>query len=221
MQSCTADALFILGDLFEAWLGDDVLGQTDGFAFENECVQVLTSCAAKRPVYLLHGNRDFLLGETFFKQTGVQRLDDPCTLILNGQTLLLSHGDALCVNDLPYMQLRSVIRTSQWQTTTLAQPLATRLALATQIKMEKTGRSSTFQSWMDVDTSAAVKCLRQHGATTLVHGHTHMPRDHVLESQLHCKVLSDWEGNCQPARAEVLRWQAGNWQRLNPSRQAT
>ena len=217
MQACTADALFILGDLFEAWVGDDVLTQENGFAFEKHCAQALKSFSAKRPLYLLHGNRDFLLGDAFFERTGVQRLADPCTLALNGQTVLLSHGDALCVNDLAYMQLRSVIRTPQWQTATLSKPLAERLALAAQIKMDKTGRSGSIQPWMDVDPQAVMSCMKQHGATILVHGHTHMPLDHQMEGNLQRLVLSDWEGNHQPARAQVLRWKSGAWFRLNPN----
>lgn len=217
MQACTADALFILGDLFEAWIGDDVLLETEGFAFEKRCAEVLRAVSHQRPVYLLHGNRDFLLGDTFFKRTGVQALADPCLLEAKGQTLLLSHGDSLCVNDLAYMQLRAVIRTPQWKASTLAKPLSERLTLASQIKMEKAARTGTVQTWMDVDLQAASDCLKQFGAGTLVHGHTHLPEDHTLSGHLRRIVLSDWEGIHQPARAQVLRWQSGAWQRLDPN----
>ena len=216
LQTCTADALFILGDLFEAWIGDDVLEPTQGFAFERQCVALLRKASQKRPVYLLHGNRDFLLGDHFFNRSGVQALADPCPLVLGGHTVLLSHGDALCTNDTAYMQLRGVIRSAPWQQATLAKPLAERMAMVAQIKMDKAERAGPAAPWMDVDTQAAIDCLNHFHASELVHGHTHLPADHEFPGGLMRRVLSDWEGHQQPQRAQVLRWEAGKWLRLSP-----
>lgn len=216
IEACTADALFILGDLFEAWIGDDVLLAHDGFAFEKKCAQVISSACQQRPVYFLHGNRDFLLGDAFFKATGMQPLADPCVLVLGQERLLLSHGDALCVNDLAYMQLRAMIRTPQWCQSTLAKPLQERVLIAAHIKMDKAQRQEAMAAWMDVDGAAASQSLHERHASTLVHGHTHRPGEHKLPTGGRRMVLSDWDGRSSPARAQVLRWQNGLWHRLQP-----
>lgn len=219
MQACTCDALFILGDLFEAWVGDDVLTTAEGFAFEKQCAQVLKAASLRCPVYLLHGNRDFLLGDTFFRLTGVQPLPDPCRLEWLGESVLLSHGDALCVNDTAYMQLRALIRSPQWQTATLAKPLTERMTMVAHIKMDKAQRNSPPQDWMDVDPTAANECLQHHRVQTLVHGHTHMPGDYALPQGCRRIVLSDWEGRGLLPRAQVLCWEhvdnTPQWRRVD------
>ncbi|MBA2673549.1 UDP-2,3-diacylglucosamine diphosphatase, partial [Ramlibacter sp.] len=123
MVATHADAVFILGDLFEVWVGDDAAAEP-GFAAE--CGAVLRDAAAARPVYFLHGNRDFLVGADFLRGCGVVLLQDPTVLTLAGQRWLLTHGDALCLADTGYLAFRDKVRRSAWQQTFLGQPLAQR-----------------------------------------------------------------------------------------------
>ncbi|MDP9043729.1 MAG: UDP-2,3-diacylglucosamine diphosphatase, partial [Pseudomonadota bacterium] len=117
-----ADAVFILGDLFEAWVGDDA--REDGF--DAEATAVLTAAAARRPVYFMAGNRDFLLGSEMLAACGMQRLVDPCVLVAFGSRTLLTHGDAWCVADVDYQTFRAQVRQPAWQAQVLAAPLAQR-----------------------------------------------------------------------------------------------
>ncbi len=217
-----ADALFILGDLFEVWVGDDVLGarahtSTD-HAFWRACAQALRAYSDHAPVYFMAGNRDFLVGPAALDACGMQRLSDPSVLVLNGQRWLLSHGDALCLADTDYMRFRSQVRDPAWQHEFLAQPLPQREALARDLRAQSEARKrSTGKDpslWADVDTSAARAWLRHANAPTLIHGHTHRPATHALGDGLQRVVLSDWDANAQPARAEVLRLDARGVHRL-------
>lgn len=211
-----ADALFILGDLFEVWMGDDLLSRqtepTPDHVFWHACARVLRAYAEHAPVYFLHGNRDFLLGPSGLDAFGMQGMSDPTVLVFLGQRWLLSHGDELCVADTDYMRFRSQVRDPAWQHAFLAQPLPQREALARKLRAQseahKRGTAHDPSLWADVDTQAARAWLRRADAQVLIHGHTHRPGSHDLGDGLQRVVLSDWEPNARPARAEVLRLDA-------------
>jgi UDP-2,3-diacylglucosamine hydrolase len=203
METPAADAVFILGDLFEVWPGDDVLG-VPGFAAE--CGQVLQDATSRRPVFFLHGNRDFLVGADFARVTGVQLLADPTVLAFAGRRWLLSHGDALCLGDTEYLQFRAMVRDPAFQRRFLGQPLAVRQHVAQSLRSESESRKqSGTTSYADVDRDEALAWLAAASADTLVHGHTHRPAEHALDAGHDRVVLTDWDLSAQPPRGEVLR----------------
>jgi UDP-2,3-diacylglucosamine hydrolase len=213
LQHTPAQALFILGDLFEVWVGDDVL-QAPGAFFERECVEALAQTSQRLALYWMVGNRDFLTGQAFLQAAGMQPLQDPCTLVLQDETCLLGHGDAWCLQDHKYQQFRALVRSQAWQTGFLKQPLSSRLDQAQAMRTESQAHQAAQTVWADVDTEAARAALTQAGASRLIHGHTHRPADHVLAPGLVRTVLSDWCATASPPRTQVLRWQQG-WQRFN------
>ena len=192
-----ADALYILGDLFEAWVGDDDPSDTADF--------VARELAAVRangvPVYFMRGNRDFLLGEDYARRAGIEILPDPAVVMLYGRPTLLMHGDTLCTADLAYQQFRSQVRNPAWQQQFLSQPLAARLAFAAQARaaskahqggLMDAGRMETIT---DVSAETVDATLARFGIDTLIHGHTHRPAVHTLQSGGRgCRrvVLGDW-----------------------------
>lgn len=216
MAGTPADALFILGDLFEVWVGDDITTAPDDpdGTFALQCQQVLQATSARLPVYFMHGNRDFLLGEQFAKACGMKLLPDPTVLDFDAQHWLLSHGDALCLDDVDYQQFRLQVRSPAWQKNFLAQPLSVRQTLARSLRAQSESRKASGASYADVDPDAAKAWLRSHAASTLIHGHTHLPKDHLLDATaqpaLRRVVLSDWDAAARPPRLEVLRLQAGH-----------
>lgn len=203
MAGTTADAVFILGDLFEVWVGDDVL-DADPAGFNATCVQVLRDTARQRPVFFMHGNRDFLVGRACLDACGVTLLDDPTVLQFAGQRWLLSHGDALCLDDADYLQFRAVVRSPQWQQDFLAKPLAERQQIARSIRSQSEDRKRSGVVYADVDTTAAIEWLHAAQATVLVHGHTHRPAQHYMGNGLQRWVLSDWDAAAVPPRGELL-----------------
>ena len=223
-----SDALIVLGDLFEVWIGDDVL-TTDPVAtalsdvdtravhFWCACARLLAEHARRRPVWFMAGNRDFLLGAQGLKTMGLQALPDPTRLELLGKRWLLSHGDALCLADTDYMAFRQQVRDPSWQQDFLNRPLAERTALVRQMRQRSQEHQRQLggpEAWADVDPQAAVQWLRASGCPALIHGHTHRPALHQLEPDLARIVLSDWDLKARPARAEVLRLDANGWHRL-------
>lgn len=212
MASTPADAVFILGDLFEAWPGDDVI---DGPGFEADCAAVLREACARRPVFFLHGNRDFLVGEALAANTGVRLLADPAVLSFGGVRWLVSHGDLLCLDDAEYLRFRAQVRSPGWQRDFLSRPLAERQAVARALRARSEDRKRSGTAYADVDAAEARAWLRASGADALIHGHTHRPREHELGDGLRRIVLTDWDLASSPPRAEVLRVCAdGGWQRL-------
>lgn len=217
-----ADALFILGDLFEVWVGDDVLStrtaDSPDHAFWRTCAHALRAFSAHAPVYFMPGNRDFLLGPAALDACGMQGLSDPTVLVLHGQRWLLSHGDELCLADTDYLRFRAQVRDAAWQHRFLAQPLAEREAIARELRSQSEARKRSTGNdpalWADVDTQAAREWLKRADATALVHGHTHRPASHSLGDGLQRIVLSDWDAHARPARAEVLRLDAQGARRL-------
>lgn len=203
LQTTPADALFILGDLFEVWVGDDALD--DPGSFESQACALLQAASRQRALFFLHGNRDFLIGPGFARHTGATLLHDPTVLVWQGQRLLLSHGDALCLDDVDYQRFRVQARSVQWQEHFLAKPLAQRRAQARGIRAESEARKQSGAVYADVDGPAAIAWLQAARATTLVHGHTHRPAEHPLAPDVRRVVLSDWDAAAQPPRADVLR----------------
>src|SRR4030095_2103562 len=202
LQTTPADAVVILGDLFEVWVGDD---SADEPGFEALCVEVLREAAARRPLFFMHGNRDFLVGPDLAARTGILLLQDPTVLSLHDQRWLLSHGDLLCLEDTEYLRYRAQVRTEAWKSAVLAQPLADRRALARSVRARSEDRrNDPDQVWADVDAEAARDWLRQAGAATLIHGHTHRPATHALGDGLQRIVLSDWDLGAHPPRAQLL-----------------
>jgi len=212
LQASTADAIFMLGDLFEAWVGDDALDEAG--SFEAACARSLREASGQRALFFMHGNRDFLIGAQFAERSGMQSLPDPSCLTFLGQRWLLSHGDALCVEDTEYQRFRAVARSPAWQQQILAQPLAQRRQLAGAMRSQSEARRMREVITADVDTQAALAWLQQAQAPTLIHGHTHRPARHALDAGHERLVLSDWDTDLKPARAEVLRIDAAGLQRI-------
>jgi len=208
MQSLQTNALFILGDLFEVWVGDDILEAPEG-DFERQCCAVLRLMADRCPVYWMVGNRDFLWGVKAAQQSGMQALQDPCVVQTKQGRWLLSHGDALCIADTAYQAFRHQVRASQWQSDFLSKPLAQRLQIARELRTQSQALKQTQTVWIDVDNAAALASLQQYGASMLIHGHTHQPALHTLSATHQRLVLSDWDASATPARAEWLTWEMG------------
>lgn len=208
-----ADAVFVLGDLFEVWVGDDAIAEPG--SFEDQVCALLRRAAALRPTHFMHGNRDFLVGEGFARATGIALLADPTVLTLAGRRWLLSHGDALCLEDAEYQRFRALVRDPAWQARLLAQPLAARRAQARHIRSASEARKHAgTTAYADADTPAAIAWLRAARAPALVHGHTHRPADHVPAPGLARQVLTDWDLDAPPLRAGVLRLSARGAERL-------
>lgn len=213
LDATPADAVFFLGDLFEVWVGDDAMAEPG--SFEGQCCALLAAAAARRALFFMHGNRDFLVGAAFTRQTGVGLLADPTVLSFAGRRWLLSHGDALCLNDVEYQRFRAVARNPEWQARLLARPLAERRAQGRSARSESEARKRSGSAvYADVDADAALAWLRAARAQALIHGHTHLPADHVLAPGLARHVLTDWDLQAHPPRAGVLRLTADGLQRL-------
>ena len=205
MAGVQADALLILGDLFEAWVGDDVAAVP---GFEQQCAEILRATARRLPLFFLAGNRDFLVGRGLAQQTGLTLLADPTVFIFGTQRWLLSHGDALCLADTEYLAFRAQVRDADWQRAFLAQPLAKRQEVARGMRSESEQRKQAGRDYADVDAQAALAWLRAGEAPVLVHGHTHKPADHALDASHRRIVLSDWDASATPPRLEALRLHA-------------
>ena len=219
MHGNTADAVFILGDLFEVWIGDDGLG-----TFEASCLGVLKQASARQAVFFLHGNRDFLLGAGSANASGITLLPDPIALEFAGNRWLLTHGDALCLGDEDYQQFRAIVRTAEWQHDFLAKPALERQRLARELRGASNHRKAQQAVYADVDPTLAQSWLRSAQALHMIHGHTHRPGDNELGAGYQRSVLSDWDLGAPVARAQVLRlaWNpesstASAVQRLTPA----
>jgi UDP-2,3-diacylglucosamine hydrolase len=212
LSESPAQALFILGDLFEVWVGDDVLQEPTGI--EHETAELLCRASRHMAIFIMCGNRDFLMGERLRAACGAQMLDDPSMLQLGGTRWLLTHGDAQCLADTPYQAFRAQVRSSAWQDNFLAQPLTQRLALARQMRdqseAQKKQRTQHHAPWIDLDPSTCMAQLKAHTADHMVHGHTHQPAEHAMDNGHVRWVLSDWDLQANPPRAEVLRLSAEN-----------
>jgi UDP-2,3-diacylglucosamine hydrolase len=177
-EAAQAQALYILGDLFEAWVGDD--DQDPGN--ERVCRALHALTAGGVACFALHGNRDFLLGSGFCERSGCQLLPDPVIAQLDDERVLLTHGDALCTDDHPYQELRSIVRDPAWQERFLALPRSAREQLADEARAgSRRHTSRTVPNIMDVNAQAVTAAFRATGVRRLVHGHTHRPGVHDIE----------------------------------------
>jgi UDP-2,3-diacylglucosamine hydrolase len=188
-----AGSLFILGDLFEYWAGDDDAGSS----FNQEvCAALRTATASGIAAFFIPGNRDLLAGDGLAAMTGMRLLADPTPIRFGAQTLLLSHGDALCTDDLSYQAYRQQVRDPVWQTGFLAQPLNTRREFIEKVRNQsETAKRGKRADIMDVNSDAVANLLRAHGYPTLIHGHTHRPGHHTYMLDGHrCEryVLANW-----------------------------
>ncbi len=216
MSTTAADAVFILGDLFEAWPGDDARRA----GFEASCGEVLRRAASTRQIAFLVGNRDFLVGPEALTDWNVMALADPTVLVAFGQRVLLTHGDELCIADVDYQRVRRTVRSPIWQASVLARPLPERRAMAQRMRAESESRQNahTAAHSFDVDRDTAMQWMAAAATPTLIHGHTHRPGDERYTAEFGRTVLSDWDlDDLRSPRAEVLRWQAGSLRRIPPT----
>lgn len=207
LQATRADAVLILGDLFEVWVGDDA---AEGATFEHRCAQVLRAC--KADLAFMRGNRDFLVGAAFLQSCGMRDLADPTLFTFGAQRIVLTHGDLLCTDDVAYQAFRRQVRAPAAQQAFLAQPLAQRRALAAAMRAQSeaqhgpTGAADAALT----DTALVRAWLAAAQAPLMIHGHTHRPADHALGQDAlghACTqvVLSDWHITADVRRAEILR----------------
>ena len=206
-RAAAAEAVYILGDLFEVWVGDD-----DDDPYRDEvCAALAALTRSGVACYVMHGNRDFLLQSGFTRRTGASVIDDPTLLQLGGERVLLTHGDALCTGDHAYQHLRSVVRAPRWQRRFLGLPLPTRRLLAAQARAgSRRHTQRVAEDIMDVDPTAVSAVMRACGVRTLIHGHTHRLAVHeFLLDGLPARriVLGAWHesGSCVSFEADELR----------------
>ena len=194
-----ADALYILGDLFDAWIGDDLLDTPHPLsAVAHEVTPRLRALSdAGTAVYFIHGNRDFLLGERFINDCGATLLPESEQVELQGVPAVILHGDSLCTKDEAYMAFRAQSRSEQWQSQILALPLEQRLELAKSLRMQSgDANAGKAEDIMDVTQEEVVALMQRHGVSTMIHGHTHRPKVHDLTVEdVPAKrfVLGDWD----------------------------
>ncbi|MRD47385.1 UDP-2,3-diacylglucosamine diphosphatase [Caenimonas koreensis DSM 17982] len=211
MRDTPADAVFILGDLFEVWVGDDSAARA---GFEADCVAVMKACTAHAALFYMHGNRDFLVGEAALRSCNATLLSDPTVFGFLGDRYLLSHGDSLCLADTDYLVFRDKVRAPAWQHDFLSQPLERREAIGRDLRAQSEARKAAGIEYVDVDEAEAVRWLEAADARVLIHGHTHRPATHAMAGDCTRVVLSDWDARATPPRHEVLRLTKGGFQRL-------
>ena len=206
-EAIDADALYILGDLFEFWLGDDVPS--------NSAVEVAGAlsllAASGVPCYFMHGNRDFLLQEAYAKLAGMELLPEEYVVDLYGERVLLMHGDSLCTDDLAYQQLRKLVRNRAWQEDTLSKTPQERLQMALQLRdASAEHKGNEAMSIMDVNQAAVGSAFERHDVLRMIHGHTHRPATHdlvVRGKSAQRIVLGDWY-----TQGSVLKVKPGSYE---------
>jgi UDP-2,3-diacylglucosamine hydrolase len=201
-EARNADSLYILGDLFESCVGDDV--PNPHYAAMKEAIRGLVDSGV--PVFFMHGNRDFMIGQQFAAETGVTLLEDPLRIDLHGRRVLLSHGDALCTDDLQYQQVRLMTHDPEWQAMMRAKPLEERLAFAAEARAASQAHyESSSEDIMDVNAQAVRDVIEKYDVDILLHGHTHRPAVHELNDAGGISatriVLGDWY-----EQGSVVRW---------------
>jgi UDP-2,3-diacylglucosamine hydrolase len=213
-EAAQAEALYILGDLFESWVGDDAADPAQAAAIEG--LHALTSKGV--PCFVMHGNRDFLLAEQFCRRSGAELLPDPLIVTLYGERVLVMHGDALCTDDRAYQRLRATVRDASWQREFLALSVASRRALAGAARAGSQAHTAAMEyAITDVNADSVAAALRGSGTATLLHGHTHRPAIHALKVDGRpCTriVLGDWHH-----QGSVLRWDQDGPELASLSRQ--
>jgi len=206
-QASAAEALYILGDLFEAWVGDDDREPVN----ERVCRALRALSAGGVACFALHGNRDFLLGPGFCERSGCRLLSDPVIAQLDDERVLITHGDALCTDDHSYQELRSIVRDPAWQRRFLALPRAHRELLADEVRAgSRRHTSRTVPYIMDTNAAAVTAAFRAARVRRMIHGHTHRPGVHDLEIEgepAQRIVLGAWY-----EQGSYLHWERGNYQ---------
>ena len=202
-QAATARALYVLGDLFEVWIGDD-----DPDPHKRAVIADLRALTARGvALYFLHGNRDFLLGTRFCEETGGEILVDPTIVEFYGQRALITHGDALCTDDAPYQRLRALVRDPAWQAQFLALSIDQREALAREARAGSQAHTQAQPTMlMDVNADAVAAVFREAGVDTIIHGHTHRPgvHTHLVDGRPRTRIVTgDWY-----SQGSVLSWDA-------------
>jgi UDP-2,3-diacylglucosamine hydrolase len=196
-----AEALYILGDLFESWVGDDAADASQAAAIQG--IRALTSSGV--PCFVMHGNRDFLLSARFCQDCGAELLPDPIVVTLYGERVLVMHGDALCTDDRAYQRLRATVRDPDWQRSFMSLSIRARRALAGAARAGSQAHTAAVDyAVTDVNAQSVAQALRGSGLSTLLHGHTHRPAIHAFEmDERPCTriVLGDWYD-----QGSVLRW---------------
>lgn len=210
-QAISAEKLYILGDFFDAWVGDD-----DDSPLNIEVASELKKLRGSgTQIFLMHGNRDFLLGDKFAAQAGAQILAEYALIDLYGQPALLVHGDSLCTDDIEYMAFRQQVRSPLWQQQILAQPLAARRILAAQLREKSQAMNSLkAEDIMDVNQAEVVRVMQSAGVKRLIHGHTHRPARHVFDINGETAeriVLGDWHDKgwaiyADEQKTELISW---------------
>lgn len=200
-EASAADDLYILGDLFEAWVGDDD-PNTHYFTIKRALRKLVDGGV---PVYFMHGNRDFMIGSQFANETGIRILKDPHRCDMYGRKALLSHGDVLCTDDVPYQRIRKMTRDPEWQAKILARPLKDRLRMAEEARRQSLEQTLNLSmEIIDVNQAAVEQVIREFKVDILLHGHTHRPAVHEIDLG-HRKaqriVLGDWY-----TQGSVVRW---------------
>ncbi len=216
-EARSADALYILGDLFEAWVGDDDTSEPGVFV----AAKLRALADSGVPVHFQHGNRDFLVGHDFARRAGIALLPENAVIMLHGKPVLLMHGDTLCTDDHAYQTFRAQTRDPAWRAQFLAQPLAARLAFAAQARAASQQRQQAmkqddraqFETVTDVSPAAVRETFARYGIDTIIHGHTHRPAVHALDVDgRNCErvVLGDWytQGSVLRVDADGLRLSA-------------
>ena len=216
MRATPADAVIILGDLFDVWVGDD----SRHHGFEARCTAVLAQAASRHRVAFMIGNRDFLIGTEMLNDCGVMALPDPTVLQAFDRRVLLAHGDALCLSDTEYQRYRTLVRSPQWQAAGLALPLEVRRQAAAKMRHASEQRQANGMlpaDAADIDGAAAVAWMHQAATPVLVHGHTHQPGSEPMAPGYVRHVLTDWDLDHSPERrrAEVLRLTRNGFARLS------
>lgn len=195
-----ADALYILGDLFEYWIGDDDLGS----GLNAEVVNALRRLSdGGTPIFFMHGNRDFLIGDAFAQAAGLTLLPDPTQVELHGRRILLMHGDTLCTDDIEYQRFRAMVRSPEWQSAFLARPIEDRRREVEEMRRRsEASKREKPMAIMDVSPDAVAEVLRIFAyPPLLIHGHTHRPSRHLLDLDQHAcvrRVLADWHEGRSP-----------------------
>lgn len=206
-ETRSADALYILGDFFEYWIGDDALEQAE---FRPIARALRAVVDAGTPVSLMRGNRDFLLGARFARETGCHLIEDPTVIDLYGTPVLLMHGDTLCTDDVDYLAFRKMTRAESWQHDFLAKPSSERDAIARNGReLSRQATASKAPEIMDVTQAAVVEALRRHRVRHLIHGHTHRPGKHTfdLDGEPAVRiVLGDWYRHGSVLRCTDTDW---------------
>ncbi|HYA37190.1 MAG TPA: UDP-2,3-diacylglucosamine diphosphatase [Candidatus Methylomirabilis sp.] len=203
-----ARALYILGDLFEYWIGDEAVEQPE-FRPIIDGLRQLTGGGT--PVFVMRGNRDFLMGSRFERASGCRLLADPTRIDLHGIPTLMMHGDSLCTDDVEYMQFRMQVRDPAWQKAFLAKPVAEREAIVRNYReISKISTATKKPEIMDANLRAVEAVMREHRVRRMIHGHTHRPREHVfdLDGQTARRmVLGDWYEQGSVLRVDDQGWQ--------------